>query len=295
MATECFRSKNFGAQALERIDRVNEIIDDYQGQGLRLTLRQLYYQLVSRNVIPNVERSYKALGSLVSGARLAGLVDWDAIEDRVRQPRARPDWEDAAALVDSALNQFRLDRWDGQTEYVELWVEKDALTGVLWPIASRFHVTLMTNRGYSSQSAMYESAQRFKAAGRIPKHLLYLGDHDPSGEDMVRDVADRLTMFGVTRLEVTKVALTRDQVDEYEPPPNPAKMSDSRAAGYVAEHGDESWEVDALPPEEMTRIVTEALEEHVDQEAMDQVIAQEEEQREQLRDLLARWREERDG
>lgn len=195
-----FREIKFRAESLERIDLCNEIIDDYLGQGLRLTLRQLYYQLVSRDVIPNSEKSYKSLGGLVSDARLAGLMDWSAIEDRVRQPKRASEFNNLEELVQAALRSYRLPRWKGQAAYVELWVEKDALAGVLWPIAHEYHVVLMVNRGYSSQSAMYESAERYKDSwlddGDRELVLLYLGDHDPSGEDMVRDVKDRLEMFG---------------------------------------------------------------------------------------------------
>ncbi len=162
---------------------------------------------MSRNIIPNVEKSYKNLSNLVSDARLCGLMDWDAIEDRIRQPHIPLEFENLEERVQTALDNYRLPRWRGQENYVELWVEKDALAGVLRPIAGEYHVTLMVNRGYSSQSAMYDSAYRFlDAAGRTQtRHLFYIGDHDPSGEDMVRDIADRMSMFGAG-VTVTKLA-----------------------------------------------------------------------------------------
>lgn len=283
MSKECFRDKKFSDEKLAKIALCDTIIANYQKQGLRLTLRQLYYQPVTRNAITNEERSYKNLGTLVSDARLAGLLDWDAIEDRVRQPRVSPQWDSVADLVESAARQFRLPRWEGQEAYVELWVEKDALAGVLQPIARQFHVTMMVNRGYSSQSAMYEAAQRFIDHGRERSVLFYLGDHDPSGEDMVRDVRDRLEMFGVQDLEVQKLALTMDQVEEYDPPPNPAKVTDSRAAKYIEEHGDSSWEVDALPPNVLTEIIEEAIRGVVDEDLVEAVLAREEIGKAQLR------------
>ena len=279
-----FISKKFSEKSRALIDQCNEIVEDYQRQGLRLTLRQLYYQLVTKNVIPNVERSYKNLGSVVADARMAGEMDWDAIEDRVRRPREAPEWESIADLVEGAVAAFRLPRWEGQANYVELWVEKDALAGVLEPIAEEHHATLMVNRGYSSASAMYEAANRIRYRGK-GKHriVFYLGDHDPSGEDMVRDVRDRLNLFGAN-VEVEKLALTMEQVREYDPPPNPAKMSDSRAAAYVAEHGDESWEVDALPPDVLRTIITEAFDGVLDREMMAEVIEREEIGKEKLRE-----------
>lgn len=277
MGKTCFQPKRFGEDRLKLIETANEIIESYQAQGYRLTLRQLYYQFVSKDLIPNTERSYKNLGCAISDGRLAGLIDWDAIEDRVRVPRTPSEFDDIEDLVAAAVRSYRLPRWEGQENYVELWVEKDALAGVLQPIASEYHITLMVNRGYSSQSAMHEAAMRFRRAGQ--KHdrlyLLYLGDHDPSGEDMVRDVQDRLTMFGAS-VSVEKIALTMAQVDEYSPPPNPAKMTDSRAASYVALHGNSSWEVDALPPNVLAELISTALNDLVDQDAIDVIKAREE-------------------
>lgn len=295
MALERYKEIRFKAASLTLIEACADVIDNYLAQGLRLTLRQLYYQLVTQNLIRNEERSYKNLGSLVSDARLAGLLDWEAIEDRVRQPRTPSEWTGPAEIMASVLRAYRLPRWAGQTTYAELWVEKDALAGVLEPLASEHHVTLMVNRGYSSQSAMYESAKRFlresgtDGAGDVdePKsmHLFYLGDHDPSGEDMVRDVRERLALFGAD-VQVEKIALTTAQVRQYNPPPNPAKMSDSRAAAYVREHGRSSWEVDALPPNVLAQIVRTAFRTVIDKPVMDAVKRKEIDQKEKMRALI---------
>ncbi len=286
---ETFRETNFRQTSLVLIERCNEIIVDYLGQGLRLTLRQLYYQLVSANEIKNEEKSYKSLGSLVSDARLAGLMDWDAIEDRVRQPRKASEWDNIGSLVDSALYAYRLPRWADQEHYVELWVEKDALAGVLAPIANEYHVTMMVNRGYSSQSAMYESGKRYKDAQDDGKRLalFYLGDHDPSGEDMVRDVADRLEMFGVEDLDTRKLALTMTQIRQYNPPPNPAKVTDSRAKAYIEKHGESSWEVDALPPNVLAKLIRSALSSVIDMEKMKDIKDQEQLDKDRLRKAVS--------
>ena len=179
MAREAFKTVNMRAESVAMVARCNQIISRYQAQGFRLTLRQLYYQLVTVNAIRNEERAYKSLGNLVSDGRLAGLIDWDAIEDRIRRPAVPSEWSDLRELVQSALYSYRLPRWKGQEAYVELWVEKDALAGVLQPLAQEFHVTMMVNRGYSSQSAMYEAYQRFLAHADLNCILLYLGDMTP--------------------------------------------------------------------------------------------------------------------
>lgn len=301
---ETFKDIKFKDKSLRMIEECNQIIQTYTESGLRLTLRQLYYQLVSTNAIVNSEKSYKTLGKLVSDARLAGLIDWYAIEDRGRRPRIPSEFKTLEELVETAIHSFRLPRWNGQEYYVELWIEKQALEGIFAPIASKYHITLSVNKGYASQSAMYEAAQRIiygqnrgfelnedgsetnvDDLDQDPRNavVLYLGDHDPSGEDMVRDIEDRLVMFGVKDLEVQKVALTSAQVKQYKPPPNPAKLTDSRAQDYIAIHGPHCWEVDALPPKVLNKLVEQAIAQYVNMRLMDKVKTKEEEGKERLR------------
>lgn len=287
MARQTFQNINFKPETLETIVRANAIIAEYTNAGYRMTLRQLYYQFVSRDFIQNTERSYKKLAKTISDARLVGLVDWNAIEDRGRVVDMPFHWANPQQMLDrckSLAEEYTLDKWRNQPSYVELWVEKQALAGVLEPLAQEFHVPLMVNKGYSSQSAMYEASLRFRRqqGTKNALKLFYLGDHDPSGEDMVRDITDRLAMFRVRELSVQKLALTMEQIQEHEPPPNPAKMSDPRADAYVAAHGDESWEVDALPPNVLGDIIRAAFEEVTDTDLLTELNEQEETERDAL-------------
>jgi hypothetical protein len=272
---ESFIIKNFGREALEMIDTVNEILADYADQGYDLSLRQLYYQLVSKNIIPNSEKSYKNLGSLVNDARMAGMVDWDMIKDRGREVISNPHWTDPTHFVESVAPQFRFNLWHDQDTYVEVMVEKQALEGVLEPVCRQLDVPFTANKGYSSQSAMYEASKRFLANAKQGKELyvIYLGDHDPSGIDMSRDVEERLDLFVKTSMNrmdeigpnepsavtMKRVALNMSQIRELNPPENPAKMSDSRSSGYVARFGESSWELDAIEPRQLAELVTEAV------------------------------------
>jgi hypothetical protein len=300
------------AEALAIIAHVISILNDYGRQGLRLTLRQLYYQLVTRNLIANDDREYKRIGDIVSKGRLGGMLDWDIIEDRIRRPETPPEYDSLSELMDVALRSYRLPRLRGQNKYVELWVEKDALAGVLSPIARKYHITLMVNRGYSSTSAMREAGLRVRQACETiycdRAYVLYLGDLDPSGEDMVRDIDARLSQFlnkgnEVTgfedgqvdieennlepiALQVQKIALTPEQVETYKPPPNPAKLSDSRSKEYVKRHGYSSWEVDALPPTTLRTIIETAIEGLLDMEQYEAMKQQEERDKIQLRNAL---------
>jgi hypothetical protein len=284
MAKEAFTTWNPKPETLARLRVITKVLAGYDKMGIRLTLRQLFYQLVSQNVIANTQREYKRLGNLLSDARLAGYVDWDIIEDRVRRPQRALQFANMKERVNLAVDNFRLRRWDDQPVYVELWCEKDALSSVLEPICDDLHVTLMVNRGYSSSSAMYEAAKRIqKEQSRRAASIIYLGDFDPSGEDMVRDVADRLTTFKCKRLDVTKLALTRHQVDEYKLPPNPlkrdhtGKLTDSRGQAFEDKHGGESFEVDALPPDVLQTMVRDAITEHMDLDKYEAVKEREDE------------------
>lgn len=283
---EQFRIHRFHARILERVDQANKILAEYGGQ--KLTARQLYYQFVARGLIENTPTSYKNITGMLTDARYAGMIDWNLIEDRGREPDIPSEWPNIASLVDTALRAYRLPRWEGQDYYVELWVEKQALAGVLSPIARQYHVPLMVNKGYSSASAMYESANRFidRTSNGQKALLLYLGDHDPSGEDMVRDIRDRLVEFGVDNLTVDKLAITMDQVEQFNPPPNPAKLTDTRSAAYIEKYGEHSWEVDALPPNELNSIITQAFENVVDMDKMDEIIEKENEDKSRLRDIV---------
>lgn len=255
---ERFEKKNFREKSLAIIAAATTIIDEYDAQGFSLTLRQLYYQFVARDLLPNTERSYKNLGSLISDARLAGLIDWEAIVDRTRNLRSNSHWISGADMLETCVNQFQTDRWAKQPYRVEVWIEKDALIGVIEDVCERLDVPYFACRGYNSQSEQWAAGKRFYhyiRNGQDPV-VLHLGDHDPSGIDMTRDNDDRLTMFAHWgNVEVKRLALNMDQVEQYGPPPNPTKLTDSRAPDYVQRYGYECWELDALEPRVMANLI----------------------------------------
>jgi len=297
MVKEFFKHTKFNDTTRALISECVEVGESYQSQGFRLTLRQLYYQLVVRNTVQNTERSYQRLSRTVSSARLAGLIDWGAIEDRTREPKMPQQWRSPEQLMEVAIQVYRLPRWDGQQHHVELWVEKDALAGVLQPIATQYHIPLMVNRGYSSQTAMHDAYERVRDAVEDGKEatILYLGDLDPSGEDMVRDIDDRLNDLFGTEATVRKLGITPEQVEEYQPPPNPAKMTDSRAAKFVEEHGYNSYEVDALPPDVLRTVIDDAIDVYIDHDVLDDVIEQEATDKKLMREAVDEIMKSRDG
>jgi len=285
-----YRDIHLSKANLIRLGEVNAIIVSYQKQGYRLTLRQLYYQLVSRDVISNNVKEYGKLSTLLKEGRMAGIVDWDAIEDRLRQPDRPPCWDSPEQIVDACISQYRVDRMQGQPTYMEVWVEKDALSGVLKRVTKKYGINIVVNRGYSSATAMHDAHIRFEdeiaKIGASEIKVIYVGDFDPSGMDMIRDIADRIAEFnGNYDFSISPIALTWEQIETHEPPPNPAKITDPRAKAYIEKHGESSWEVDALPPEVLDRLLDNAIQAEIDSFQFEEMMKLEIEHTDKLRNL----------
>lgn len=284
--------RKFSATSQRVIDQANEIFDEYQNAGFVLTLRQLYYQFVSRDLLPNNQQSYKRLGSIINDARLAGLVDWELMEDRTRSLRSQPSWSSPTDIVQACAAQFRIDKWRTQRFRPEVWIEKDALAGVFERVCEELQVPYFSCRGYTSASEMWVAGQRLN--GWIKKKqtpvIFHFGDHDPSGIDMTRDITKRLKLFmGDVRLE--RLALNMDQVQEYDPPPNPAKVTDSRAKVYIERFGNESWELDALQPDVLADLVRQSILGIRDEQAWTAAVEEEAEHRRLLAAVSDQWEE----
>lgn len=296
----CYKPYKFGPSALKVVSQANDILSEYQARGIVVTLRQLYYQFVSRDLIANKQSEYKRLGTIINDARLAGLIDWDHLQDRTRNLQVMPHWGTPGGIIRSAAYSYHRDLWNGQDEYVEVWIEKDALIGVIENICNRLDVPYFSCRGYTSQSEMWSASQRLLAQvtkGRKTT-IIHLGDHDPSGRDMSRDIEDRLVDFihhhsspGARLLHINRIALNMDQVDQYNPPPNPAKLTDTRATKYVEEFGDESWELDALDPDVLTSLIETEIQSHLDMELFESQKDRQETERELLVKVSDNWGE----
>ena len=298
---QSFRDKlHLNKKNKELLETINEIIEEYSMEGYKLTLRQLFYQLVSRDIIPNEQKEYAKLSRLLTEGRMAGFVDWSAIEDRNRVPYIPYSVDDIEDAIEDTINQYRLDRQEGQNNHVELWVEKDALSGVLKRITQKYHIKLVVNKGYSSTSAMYDAYKRFSEKIEDNKKviILYLGDHDPSGLDMIRDIHQRTCEFligdsidplgddEIPNFQVRPIGLTMEQIKKFNPPPNPVKLKDPRGTGYIKKYGNVAWEVDALNPETLLELVKENVEELIDINLFNKQLKKEEKDKEKLREML---------
>lgn len=280
--------KEFGEDAMRMILAANKIIEEYERNGYSLTLRQLYYQFVARGLLANADANYKRLGTLVSDGRLAGLISWTAIEDRTRNLRGINTLESPAEAVRRARESYALDLWHNQDWRPEVWIEKEALVGVIGGICAKLRVDFFACRGYNSQSEQWRAGQRFARyiqKGQRPI-VFHLGDHDPSGIDMTRDNQDRLSLFAGQPVSVSRLALNMPQIEQYGPPPNPAKLSDSRARDYIEKFGDSSWELDALSPDVIANLIENAVMRVRDPKKWEEALDEEDADKETLQTVI---------
>lgn len=293
-----FRNTSLNKKSMAHLTMINEIIESYQVQGYKLTLRQLYYQLVSRNTISNNDKEYKKLSRVLTEGRMAGIVDWDAIEDRLRKPSGVYTVENVKDALEDTVNQYRLNRQRGQDVLVEVWVEKDAISNVLKRVTQKYGIDILVNRGYGSVTAMYDAYSRYNYALNYRDFsnviILYLGDHDPSGLDMIRDINSRISEMlaqdgSDTLFTIKPIALTKAQIKKYSPPPNPAKLTDSRSDGYIALHGRQSWEVDALPPEVLDKILDDAICEEINVKQYNKIVTLEAVEKAEIRSIIDKF------
>jgi hypothetical protein len=262
-----------------------ELADEYERDGFTQTLRGFYYDLVSLDMIPNAMEVYSRIGDLMNKMRYAGLIDWDIMEDRARQSDKVGEWDNPMDFMDSAIDAYHLELWKNQKYYIEMFTEKDTMYPRLAPLTQKYHIMLSINRGYSSSSVYYRLSKRIQERLKEGKRviILYVGDHDPSGLDMIRDLEERVTEFltegevyVVPNFSVIPVALTIDQVKKLNLPENPAKLSDSRAEKYIAEFGNSSWEVDAMKPKVLQKVVDAIIKYFLDEKEFKRVKAKEE-------------------
>lgn len=300
MPRHAYIEKNIKPHKLALINLVDSIAEDYMAQGYVLTIRQAYYQLVARDLVENTMKSYKRVVDAINDGRLCGYIDWDAIEDRTRNLTEWHHDETPRSAMQAAYDRYAIDRWENQPRRVEVWVEKEALAGVLEQACGQWDVPFFACRGYVSQSEQWRAGERIADRRLEEKQrtvIIHLGDHDPSGIDMTRDNQERLDMFaglGRDNAIVERIALNWDRIEEYDPPANPAKTTDSRFAAYQREFGTDSWELDALEPATLVDLVTTTIQEYIDPEAWSESAEQYRNDKAKLAELIAGMEEDDD-
>lgn len=263
--------------------RLIEIARDILAEQNPMTVRQVYYQLVSRQVIENTRGAYQAVSNALVDARREGAIPWEWIEDRLRRPRTVNMWDGLTEFAETCLRAYRRDVWATQPRLVEVWLEKDALSGIFQDVLDPYGVTLNVGRGYDGWDSIHNAAERYEDADVC---VLYHGDFDPSGEDMCRSLKERLASLGCEP-EIIKCALVGEDIEIYNLPPAFAKKTDTRTPGFIAKHGDVSVELDALPVDVLRRRLTEEVSRRMDLDALERVRELEEIDRARLVELFA--------
>lgn len=255
------------ARSLALRDAIAAVAAEYD----RLSVRQLYYQLVARGVIEKTEPAYKRVCDASAQMRLDGSLDYRRIADGHRVRRVPFAHDGLTHALADAHGLYRRNFWLDQPVHVEVWCEKDALSGVVYPVADRYGVPYVATRGFPSITLRYESAQALMATGK-PAVVFYLGDHDASGQAISGNLEGELRAFGA-EVSVERVALNPDQIAAHRLPTRPGKGTDSRHAAFAAQFGDASVELDALPPDVLTDLVDDAIAGEVDAAAWARVAA----------------------
>lgn len=283
-----YKQLRFTRASEQMLEKVNGILTEYAADNYVLTLRQLYYQLVSRNIIRNDQKQYKQLGELLVKGRMAGVIDWESITDKGRISRL-PYWVTGIrGALNDTVRQYRLDRMDEQETKIEVWVEKEALSNIFERVTYKYHVSLMVNKGYSSCSAMHDAWERLENQDDVL--ILYFGDHDPSGIDMARDIANRFAEFGAQNIRVERPALTMEQIRRFNCPVNPVKFTDSRTENYVKLYGKKCWELDALPPRELTNIIERSIRKNIDVSQYEAMLEKEAEEKKVITNFASKYK-----
>ena len=256
---------------------VEASLEVFKQYDTALTLRQLYYRLVSRQLFANTVNNYKRLSRIMVKAREERDVPLHCLEDRSRRILGRGDagyrsaeefLKHKLASLQDSWKSFRMPIWDDQPHNVLISLEKEALSRLVNDVAKMYYIRTFPTRGYPSFTYVQRMASyirnRLKGKQTV---ILYFGDFDPSGVDIERDLTERLLKYGAGDFKVCRVALTRDQIIQYALPPMPVKKSDARTPSFVATFGDEAVELDALDPNVLKQTVAQSIEEYMDIEA----------------------------
>jgi len=272
---------------------VNEILSQY---SMPLTLRQIFYRLVANYNYPNKNSTYAQLSKQLVKAREKGDIDEDRIEDRSREFLGEDNGFNSleeflkyqiTAFLDSPKYYSR-NMWTEQPEFVIVWVEKDALSRVIFNIAEKYNVITAPSRGYSSYTYIKKAIERFPNDKEVT--ILHFADHDPSGLDMTRDVNERFNSYSSREIKIERIALSYDQVQRYNLTLNPTKRADPRAEDYISKFGDRCWELDAIEPNELQRMVEESIVRHIDEKIWNDTVEKREQERQEIEKIFLKIR-----
>lgn len=279
---------------LDKLNEVQEVLSELEAYT-PLTLRQVYYQLIGKGCIENNRSQYNMLSNLLKWARIQGHIGWNVIEDRTRAFHNLTGWRSYQSFTNASLNHFlsgySRDLLQTQDKYLEIWIEKDALATIFKKVAINYTVPVVVCKGFSSISFLNDLKERLDAKQDKQRLILYFGDFDPSGVEMMESM--KITLrdeFNVTGLEFKRKALLLEDVYTYKLLHNPdaLKHTDTRAKKHVAAYGEVAVELDALQPEVLKSKIKTAIEDELNIDAFNAEIEQEKNEFDKLNTLKSR-------
>ena len=253
-----------------------------------MTVRQVFYQAVSRGLVPKTEVAYQTVVvRLLVRLRKQGRMPYGWIVDETRWVRKPVSFTGLDAALQHVVEYYRRDLWAEAPVHVEIWCEKEALAGVLYEETYRFDVPLMVTKGYPSHSFLYGAAQDILRRGK-PTFLYYFGDYDPTGKDIPRYIETTLRELAPSaEIHFERVAVTPEQIVDWNLPTRPTKKTDTRAKRF----GDErSVELDAIPPDMLRGLVQECICRHIDKKYLERMAVIEYRERKELKRFAQLWR-----
>jgi hypothetical protein len=276
------RDRRTKAEVVELRSTLERVLRQYQP----MTVRQVFYQLVSMGAIQKTEQEYKGtVCRLLAEMRRDGQVPWHWIADNTRWQRKPKTYRGLDHLLNETANLYRRALWEKQNAYVEIWLEKDALAGVLVSVTNRWDVPLMVTRGFASLSYLHGAAEVIAGVGK-PAYLYYFGDRDPSGVFIDRKIEQDLRAFAPNaEIYFERVAVTPEQIATLNLPTRPTKTSDARSRTFEGA----SVEVDAIEPDTLRNLADGCIHRHVNEQELAATWAVEDQERRTLREMASRW------
>lgn len=250
---------------------------EFEQQKPPMTVRQMFYRMSSEGVVPKTEGGYRRVQYALTAMRKQGAIPYSWLADNTRWRRKPETYKSLTDMMEQTQRFYRRELWSNQAAYVEIWLEKDALAGVIYDITAEFDVPLYVTRGYPSLSYLWDAAEHLRDIGK-PAYIYHFGDYDASGKDAARAIREGLQEFGA-EFHFEEVAIAAWQIQTLNLQTRPAKRSDPRAKGW----GGEAVELDAMPPKVLRGLVRQVIEQHIDQAALARLLEIQEQERESLR------------
>ncbi len=280
----------FNKATLDQVFVLAQVLIDHHP----ITVRGAFYRAVSSGAYPNTDEAYyRQASNIVLKLRRGGLIPYDWVPDSTRLRLKSSSWSGLEDFGDTVRDCYRKDFWAGQSGYIEFIVEKDAMAGVLRPVTDEFDVHLNVIRGNSSETFVWTLAEALKDIEK-PISLYYLGDHDPNGLDIERDLQTRLRGFLGTkeftwqRLGITGDDFKREDLLGFPVRPSGSKSWRRRTGDYIEQHGDRCVEIDAIPPAEIRQRLRDTIEGHIDQGAWERLRVVERAERETINKVFGK-------